>query len=87
VHALTIPLLTKADGTKYGKTDGDAVWLSADLMPPREFCQFWLNRPDTEIPGMLRVFTFRSRAEIGALEEAIRDRSAAGEGSGHSPRT
>jgi len=47
-------------------------------MTPRDFYQFWLNRPDAEVPGMLRVFTFRSRVEILALEEAMRDRPAAG---------
>ena len=47
---------------------------------PREFYQFWRNRPDAEVPGMLRMFTFRSRVKIGALDEAMRDRPAAGEG-------
>jgi len=76
-HALSTPLITKPDGTKYGKTEGGAVWISADLMSPYAFYQFWLNRADEEVPGLLRVFSFRSRAEIGALEQESRDRPAA----------
>jgi tyrosyl-tRNA synthetase len=76
-HALAIPLITKPDGTKYGKTEGGAIWISADLMSPYAFYQFWLNRADEEVPGLLRVFTFRSRDEIEALEQEIRDKPAA----------
>ena len=54
------PLITKPDGTKYGKTEGGAIWLSPDLMSPYAFYQFWINRADAEVPGLLRVFTFRS---------------------------
>jgi tyrosyl-tRNA synthetase len=68
VHALAIPLITNADGTKYGKTEGGAIWISADLMSPYTFYQFWLNVADTEVPGLLRVFSFKSRDEIEALE-------------------
>src|SRR2546427_7591232 len=57
-HAVATPLVTKPDGTKYGKTEDDAVWLSADLMSPYRFYQFWINRSDAEVPGLLRVFTF-----------------------------
>jgi tyrosyl-tRNA synthetase len=64
VHALAIPLITKADGTKYGKTEGGAIWLSADLMSPYAFYQFWLNVADVEVPGLLRVYSFKSREEI-----------------------
>jgi tyrosyl-tRNA synthetase len=71
VHALATPLITKPDGTKYGKTEGEAVWLSQDLMSSYAFYQFWLNRADAEMPGMLRVFSFRSRAEIEELERAV----------------
>src|SRR2546421_4616902 len=67
VHALAIPLITKPDGTKYGKTEGGAIWLSADLMPPYAFYQFWLNVSDAEVPNLLRVFSFRSREEIDEL--------------------
>jgi len=77
VHALATPLITKPDGTKYGKTEGEAVWLSQDLMSSYAFYQFWLNRADAEIPGLLRVFSFRSRAEIEELEREVADRPAA----------
>jgi tyrosyl-tRNA synthetase len=75
-HALATPLITKPDGTKYGKTEGGAIWLSADLMSPYAFYQFWLNRSDAEVPGLLRVFTFRTRAEIEELERASAERPA-----------
>jgi tyrosyl-tRNA synthetase len=68
VHALAIPLITKADGTKYGKTESGAIWIGADLMPSYAFYQFWLNVADAEVPGLLRVFSFKSRDEIEALE-------------------
>ena len=74
VHALAIPLITKADGTKYGKTEGGAIWLSADLMSPYAFYQFWLNVADVEVPGLLRVYSFRSREEIEALDRGKRSR-------------
>jgi tyrosyl-tRNA synthetase len=77
VHALATPLITKPDGTKYGKTEGEAVWLSQDLMSSYAFYQFWLNRADAEVPGLLRVFSFRSRAEIEELEREIAERPAA----------
>jgi tyrosyl-tRNA synthetase len=77
VHALATPLITKPDGTKYGKTEGDAVWLSPDLMSPYKFYQFWINRTDNEMPGLLRVFSFRSRADIEALERKTAERPAA----------
>ena len=77
VHALATPLITKPDGTKYGKTEGEAVWLSQDLMSSYAFYQFWLNRADAEMPGLLRVFSFRSRAEIEELEKEIADRPQA----------
>jgi tyrosyl-tRNA synthetase len=77
VHALAIPLITKADGTKYGKTEGDAIWLSADLMRPYAFYQFWLNVADVEVPGLLRVYSFKSRDEIEALIAESVERPAA----------
>ncbi len=77
VHALATPLITKPDGTKYGKTESDAVWLSAELMSPYAFYQFWINRSDAEMPGLLRVFSFRSREEIEELEREITARPAA----------
>ena len=76
-HALAIPLITKPDGTKYGKTEGGAIWISADLMPPYVFYQFWLNVSDAEVPNLLRVFTFKSREEIGQLVKESGERPAA----------
>jgi tyrosyl-tRNA synthetase len=77
VHALATPLITKPDGTKYGKTEGEAVWLSPELMSPYAFYQFWINRADAELPGLLRVFTFRGREEIEELERETAQRPAA----------
>ena len=79
VHALATPLITRPDGTKYGKTEGGAIWISPDLMSPYAFYQFWINRADAEVPGLLKVFTFRTRAEIEALEKDLADRPAARE--------
>jgi len=76
-HALATPLITKPDGTKYGKTAGDAIWLSSDLMTPYAFYQFWLNRTDAEVPGLLRVFSLKPRAELEALEREAAERPAA----------
>ena len=77
VHAMAIPLITKPDGTKYGKTEGEAVWLSPELMSPYAFYQFWINRSDAEVPGLLRVFTFRGRDEIEDLEVQTAEQPAA----------
>ena len=77
MHALATPLITKPDGTKYGKTEGGAIWLSPDLMPPYVFYQFWLNVSDAEVPGLLRVFSFKSREEIEELVRASAERPAA----------
>jgi tyrosyl-tRNA synthetase len=77
VHALAIPLITKADGTKYGKTEGGAIWISADLMSPYAFYQFWLNVADVEVPGLLRVYSFKSREEIEDLIRETQERPAA----------
>jgi tyrosyl-tRNA synthetase len=81
VHALATPLITKPDGTKYGKTEGGAIWLSADLMSPYAFYQFWLNVSDAEVPGLLRVFSFKSREEIEDLarESSERPRDRVGQ--------
>ena len=68
VHALATPLISRPDGVKYGKTEGGAIWLSPDLMSPYAFYQFWINRSDAEVGGLLRVFTFRGREEIEELE-------------------
>ncbi len=67
--ALTTPLVTKADGTKMGKTaGGDTIWLDPTLTSPYEFYQFWLNQADADTPRLLRVFTLFSKAEIEAIE-------------------
>ena len=77
VHALATPLITKPDGTKYGKTEGGAIWVSADLMSPYAFYQFWLNVSDAEVPNLLRVFSFKSREEIDELARQSTERPAA----------
>ncbi|SDE32793.1 tyrosine--tRNA ligase [Nocardioides lianchengensis] len=68
VHAFATPLVTKADGTKYGKTEGGALWLDPEMMSPYAFYQFWLNAEDEKVGELLRIFTFLTRAEIEALE-------------------
>jgi len=77
VHALTTPLMTKADGTKFSKTEGGAVWLDPTLTSPYAFYQFWLNSDDRDVAGNLRMFSFRSRAEIEALDAEVAARPAA----------
>ena len=79
LHALTTPLITKADGTKFGKTEGGAVWLAPDMMTPYAFYQFWLNTDDADVVRFLKIFTFRSREEIAELEAAVAERPAARE--------
>ena len=68
VHALATPLITKADGTKFGKTESGTVWLDPELTSPYAFYQFWINAEDSQVAGYLRVFTDFSREEIAALE-------------------
>lgn len=79
VHALTGKLITKADGTKFGKTAGGAVWLDAALTSPYAFYQYWLNADDRDVVRFLKVFTFRSREEIEELEKAVAERPFARE--------
>jgi tyrosyl-tRNA synthetase len=79
VHVLTTPLITKADGTKFGKTEGGAVWLAPDMMSPYAFYQYWLNAADEDVVGWLKIFTFRTREEIAELEVAVRERPGARE--------
>lgn len=67
-HAFATPLITKADGTKYGKTEGGALWLDPAMMSPYAFYQFWLNVEDEKVGELLRIFTFLTRAEIEDLE-------------------
>ena len=68
VHALATPLITKADGTKYGKTADGSLWLDAKLTSPYAFYQHFVNSDDADVGSLLRVFSFRSREEIEALE-------------------
>jgi len=72
VFGLTIPLMLKADGTKFGKTAGGAVWLDPAKTTPYEFYQFWANTDDRDVVKYLKYFTFLSREEIDALEEKVR---------------
>lgn len=68
---LTIPLMLKADGTKFGKTAGGAVWLDPELTTPYEFYQFWVNQDDRDVVKYLKYFTFLSREEIEELAEKV----------------
>jgi tyrosyl-tRNA synthetase len=77
VHAIATPLLTKPDGTKYGKTAGGAIWLDPELTSPYAFFQYWVNVEDGEVGKLLRTFSFRSRSEIEALEKESAERPAA----------
>ena len=67
-YAVTVPLLTKADGTKFGKTAGGSVWLDPEMTSPYAFFQYWLNSDDKDVINFLKVFSFKSRAEIEAIE-------------------
>ena len=77
VHALGTPLITKADGTKFGKTEGGAIWLDAEMTSPYAFYQFWLNADDRDVANFLRIFTFRSQEEIEELERQTVEKPAA----------
>ena len=68
-YAFATPLITKSDGTKYGKTEGGALWLDAEMMSPYAFHQFWLNAEDEKVGELLRIFTFLPREEIEDLEQ------------------
>ncbi|MCH4172264.1 MAG: tyrosine--tRNA ligase [Lactobacillus sp.] len=72
VYGLTIPLMLKADGTKFGKTAGGAVWLDPEKTTPYEFYQFWLNQDDRDVVKYLKYFTFLSAAEIDELAETVK---------------
>ncbi|MFC4562650.1 tyrosine--tRNA ligase [Nocardiopsis mangrovi] len=76
-HALTTNLLTKSDGTKFGKTESGTVWLDPELTSPYAFYQFWFNADDRDVMRYLKVFGFRSRAEIEELEAQTAERPAA----------
>lgn len=71
--ALTCPLITKADGTKFGKTESGNVWLDAHKTSPYKFYQYWLNTSDVDAEKYIKIFTFLSREEIEALVSAHRE--------------
>jgi tyrosyl-tRNA synthetase len=70
-HAIGTPLITNSDGTKFGKSEGNAVWLDAEMCSPYRFYQFWLNQSDADVIDRLKVFTFMSRAEIEKYERLV----------------
>ena len=71
VHAIGTPLITNTDGTKFGKSEGNAVWLDPHLTSPYAMYQFWLNTDDGDVVDRLKVFTFLDRAEIDRLEQTV----------------
>ena len=71
-HALTVPLLTKSDGSKFGKTASGAIWLDDQMTSAYEFFQFWLNSEDADLPKLLKVFSMKSRVEIEQLIESVK---------------
>ena len=73
VFGLTIPLMLKADGTKFGKTAGGAIWLDPKRTSPYEFYQFWLNQDDRDVIKYLKFFTFLDKEEIDFLEEKVKN--------------
>lgn len=73
VHAIGTPLITNSDGTKFGKSEGNAVWLDASMTSPYAFYQFWLNTDDADVIDRIKVFTFLSRAEIDQLAQQVAD--------------
>lgn len=71
VHGVTLPLVTTASGTKFGKSEGGAIWLDAQLTSPYKFYQFWINTDDRDVGKYLKFFTLKSQEEIAALEESL----------------
>ncbi|MBP7902947.1 MAG: tyrosine--tRNA ligase [Candidatus Planktophila sp.] len=78
-HALTVPLLTKADGTKFGKTAGGSVWLDAEMTSPYAFFQYWLNSDDADVIKFIKTFSFKTREEIEQLEKTHNENPGARE--------
>ncbi len=72
-HAIGTPLITNSDGTKFGKSEGNAIWLDPNLTSPYRIYQFWLNADDADVIDRLKVFTFLHRDEIERLERAVAD--------------
>lgn len=73
VFGLTVPLVTKSDGTKFGKTEGGAIWLDPEKTTPYEFYQFWINTDDRDVVKYLKYFTFLSHEEINELEKQMQE--------------
>jgi tyrosyl-tRNA synthetase len=73
VHLIATPLITNADGKKFGKSEGNAIWLDAELTSPYAMYQFWLNTDDADVIDRLKVFTFLTRQEISELERAVQE--------------
>ena len=71
VHAIGTPLITNSDGTKFGKSEGNAIWLDAEMCSPYRMYQFWLSTADTDVIERLKVFTFLSRAEIEEYAQLV----------------
>jgi len=71
VHAIGTPLITNTDGTKFGKSEGNAVWLDASMTSPYAFYQFWLNTDDSDVVERLKIFTFQPRSEIERLGSTL----------------
>ena len=78
-HALTVPLLTKADGTKFGKTAGGSVWLDPEMTSPYAFFQYWLNSDDADVIKFIKTFSFKTREEIEELEKSHNENPGARE--------
>ena len=72
-HAIGTPLITNADGTKFGKSEGNAIWLNPEMCSPYAFYQFWLNQADADVIDRLKVFTFLTRAEIEEYARQVAD--------------
>ena len=70
-HAIGTPLISNSDGTKFGKSEGNAIWLDAEMCSPYRFYQFWLNQADADVIDRLKVFTFLTRAEIEEYERLV----------------
>ncbi|MBX3093583.1 MAG: tyrosine--tRNA ligase [Cryobacterium sp.] len=71
VHAIGTPLIENSDGTKFGKSEGNAIWLDAAMCSPYRFYQFWLNTDDADVIARLKIFTFLTREEIDELARAV----------------
>lgn len=73
VHAMGTPLITNSDGTKFGKSEGNAIWLDPEMCSPYAFYQFWLNTADADVADRLKVFTFKTREEITQLQKSVEE--------------